>query len=135
MGDSKDDLGAALGAPWYARLALRLSRGGIVRKMKALFESRPGLLRTSLAAFVLAMAVLPSLSPATGRLVGAIGEYLGLAAQSAGVPVDPEALRAAFEAWWLATLALLAILRPAARWVIAGWAAQRAARAAAGPKE
>jgi len=131
----KTDLGSAIGAPWYARLALRLGRGGIVSRFKAMFEGRPGVLRTVLALFVLAMAVLPTLGPGVGRVVGAIGEYLGLAAQATGVPVDPEALRAAFEAWWLATLALVAILRPVARYVIAGWAAQRATSAASAPRE
>lgn len=120
VGD-KDDLGDALGAPWYVRLGLKLGRGGIVKRIKGLFEGKPGLLRTVLALFVLTMATLPVLGPKVGQVVGAIGSYLGLAAQAVGVPVDPQALADAFEAWWLATLALVALLRPVVRWVIAGF--------------
>lgn len=115
------DLGDALKAPWYVRLGLKLGRGGLVGWISKVFSGKPGMLRTVLAIFVVAMAVLPMVGPDIGRIVGAVGEYLGLAAQAVGVPVDPQALSDAFKAWWLATLALLAILRPIVRWVIAGF--------------
>ena len=104
--------------PWYAKLAAKLFKSKVAGWVHTFFHGKPGLLRTVLAVFVLAMAVLPVVGPDVGKIVGAVGDYLGLAGQAVGVPVDPAALAKAFSDWWLATLALVALLRPVIRWVL-----------------
>lgn len=112
--------------PWYAKLASKLFRGRISKLVSGALGNKPGLLRTLLALAVVAIAFLPAAGQAhIATIISAVIEYLGLAAQTAGVPVDPKALAEGFRVWWLQTLALLALLRPVLRWVVVAWVAAR----------
>jgi len=116
--------------PWYAKLLLKLGQSKIVAAVKAFFTAKPGLLRTVVVLYVVAVPALAFFhlgDPA--RIVTEVFTWLGLAAQTAGLPVDPAALGAAVTTWLKATVALLALARPVVRWIAAGFKAAVPAQA------
>lgn len=111
MGDDKSWM-RILGLGWRTRLGLNWVRGELMDYLKKLFVGKPGLLRTILAVYVVAVVVLNlfGLTAWATALSGAL-VWLGVTPESAGAPFSVEALVAA-------VLAFAAVIRPAVRWFV-----------------
>ena len=111
MNDWMEDAGLS----WWTRRWLGLGRKTMTSGLLKLFTGKPGLMRSILAAYIVAVIVLKALGQ--DQIADTLGNalaWVGLTPGAIGAPVDPAAIGAA-------ALALVALARPFVRWVIAGF--------------
>jgi len=104
------------------KLLLKIVHPIVESKVGKYLTAKPGLLRTTVVLYVIVTAVLAFFHVAEPlSILTQVFSWLGLAAQTAGMPVDPHAVGEAFTNFLKALLVLLAVLRPIVRWVEAGF--------------